>query len=102
MFSHPPPAGELPASIGGLTALKVLGLRRNQFSGESTDHEPRDNMQAASLHIDSHKKISASIIFAAPRTGPFPEALVQLTALQTLNLSYNQFEGTNICHMTSE
>ena len=62
-------------------------------------------MQAASLlnlHIDSHKKITASIFFATPRTGPFPEALVQLTALQTLDLSNNQFEGTNICHMTSE
>ncbi|KAL4557857.1 hypothetical protein LXL04_036051 [Taraxacum kok-saghyz] len=74
-------SGEIPDTIGRLTALYMLNISHNKLSG-SIPQCIRNLSQLESLDMSSNKL-----------TGEMPSALTTLTFLSVFNLAYNQLSG---------
>ncbi|KAL7584654.1 hypothetical protein Lser_V15G42792 [Lactuca serriola] len=74
-------SGEIPDTIGRLTALYMLNISHNDFTG-SIPPSIGNLSQLESLDMSSNKL-----------TGKIPSELTDLPFLSVLNLSYNQLKG---------
>ncbi|KAI3750526.1 hypothetical protein L2E82_21166 [Cichorium intybus] len=74
-------SGEIPHTIGRLTALYMLNISHNEFTG-SIPPSLGNLSHLESLDLSSNKL-----------TGDIPSVLTTLSFLSAFNLSYNQLEG---------
>ncbi|AES69292.2 LRR receptor-like kinase family protein [Medicago truncatula] len=74
--------GEIPTSIGSLTELEVLSLRRNSFEGTLSESHFTNLSSLRVLYLYDNKLI-----------GEIPTSIGSLTKLENLILSRNSFDG---------